>query len=67
MTNSSDERRDEMAHVIVRRLGHRYVAEIAGNSDLHAEGDSAVEALRRMREVLEDRVNNRSIIGPGSR
>ena len=56
----------EMAHVIVRRVGTHYVAEIAGDSDLHAEADSAVEALRMMRELLEDRVNNPSTVRTGS-
>jgi hypothetical protein len=66
MSEGNEEPRDEMAHVVVRRLGERYVAEIEGNSDLRVEADSALEALRRIREVLEDQVNNPSTARTGS-
>ena len=57
----------EMAHVLVRRAGTHYTAESVADSGLRVEAESAADALRRMRELLEDQVNNRSTARSESR
>jgi hypothetical protein len=58
--------RHEMAHVIVRRSGSRYVGKVVGD-DVRAEADSPAGALRELRDRLAEQVNNRSTREPESR
>ena len=52
--------RAAMAHVIVRRDGERYVAQLADDGALSAVAESPAKALRAIRRLLGERVNNSS-------